>query len=118
MSAANSIKSLLAVIWSSSDKEVARNSVFTYTLNARCRDWWSDVHLVIWGPSVKLAAHDSEIQNQLRSIQKAGVSICACQKQADEHNVSDNLRKLGITVHNVDEPVRDMLRNGAKIITF
>ncbi|MGE4317658.1 MAG: DsrE family protein [Deferribacterales bacterium] len=118
MSAANSNKSLLAVIWSSSDKEVARNNVFTYTLNARCRDWWSDVHLVIWGPSVKLAAHDSEIQNQLRDILKAGVSICACDKHAAEHKVADNLRNLGITVHGVDEPVREMLRNGAKVITF
>jgi len=37
----------LAVIWSSSDLDVAETAVFTYTLNAKCRKWWDDVHLVV-----------------------------------------------------------------------
>ena len=48
----------LVVVWTSGDREVARKMVFMYTKNARLRDWWGRVRLVVWGPSAQLLSVD------------------------------------------------------------
>ena len=108
----------LAVIWSSSDPEVAHSTVFMYTLNAKCRDWWNIVHLVIWGPSAKLVAEDMSIQSKVRDMIKAGVNVTACRENADVYGVADSLADIGIDVKYMGEPVTEMLKSGAKLITF
>jgi len=52
----------LIVLWTSGDKEVALNIIFMYTLNAKKRNWWKEVCLIIWGPSSKLLSEDLELQ--------------------------------------------------------
>ncbi len=108
----------LAVIWSSSDPEVAHSTVFMYTLNAKCRDWWSIVHLVIWGPSAKLLAENTSIQSKIKDMMRAGINVSACRENADIYGVADDLENLGIDVKYMGEPVTEMLKSGAKIITF
>ncbi|PLX66734.1 MAG: DsrE family protein [Denitrovibrio sp.] len=108
----------LAVIWSSSDPDVAHSTVFMYTLNAKCREWWNVVHLVIWGPSAKLLAEDVSIQLKMKDMIQAGVNVTACRENADIYNVADDLADLGINVKYMGEPVTEMLKSGAKIITF
>jgi len=108
----------LAVIWSSSDPDVAKTAVFMYTLNAKCREWWREVHLIIWGPSAKTLAGDSLLQEKVKEMIKAGVEVCACRENADVYGVSDELERLGVDVRYMGEPVTEMLKNGAKLITF
>lgn len=108
----------LAVIWSSSDRDVAESTVFMYTLNAKCREWWDNVHLVVWGPSAKLLAEDESIQGKVKEMISAGVDVCACKENADIYGVAEDLQDLGIDVRYMGEPVTKMLKEGAKIITF
>jgi hypothetical protein len=108
----------LAVIWSSSNPDVAKTTVFMYTLNAKCRDWWDTVHLVIWGPSAKLLATDPALQSKVKDMIDAGVDVCACRENADTYGVADKLEKLGVDVRYMGEPVTEMLKSGAKLITF
>ena len=58
-------KDSLVVIWTSGDREVAEKMVFLYTLNSRLREWWKEVTLVVWGPSLKLITEDTELQDYL-----------------------------------------------------
>lgn len=108
----------LAVIWSSSNPDVAHSTVFMYTLNAKCRDWWNVVHLIIWGPSARLVAEDESIQEKVEEMIKAGVHVSACRENADIYGVADRLADLGIDVKYMGEPVTEMLKSGAKLITF
>lgn len=108
----------LAVIWSSSNPEVAHTTVFMYTLNAKCRDWWNSVHLIIWGPSAKLLADDASLQEKVQDMIKAGVHVSACRANSDSYGVSDALADMGVDVKYMGEPVTAMLKSGAKIITF
>ena len=55
----------LVIIWTSRDREVAKNMVFMYAKNARLKDWWPEVRLVVWGPSAALIAEDAELQGEL-----------------------------------------------------
>ena len=108
----------LAVIWSSSNPDVAKTTVFMYTLNAKCREWWDAVHLIVWGPSAKLLAEDENLQSKVKEMIEVGVDVCACKENADIYGVSDTLADLGIDVRYMGEPVTEMLKNGAKLITF
>lgn len=108
----------LAVIWSSSNPEVAHTTVFMYTLNAKCRDWWNTVHLIIWGPSAKLLAEDEALQEKVKDMMDAGVHVSACRENSDTYGVSEKLAELGVDVKYMGEPVTEMLKSGAKIITF
>ena len=108
----------LAVIWSSSNKDVALNMVFMYTRNSKLRNWWNDVRLVIWGPSAKMITEDTELQDELFEAKKAGVELLACRKCADNYGVAKELEDLGITVIYMGEPLTEMLKTGWKVITF
>jgi len=108
----------LAVIWTSGDREVALKMVFMYTLNAKIQNWWKDVSLIIWGPSAKLLAQDEELQQEIRKIKHAGVNILACKACADSYNVTFNLNRLGANVIYMGQPLTDMLKADAKVLSF
>ena len=108
----------LAVIWSSSNPDVAKTTVVMYTLNAKCREWWDKVHLIVWGPSAKLLSEDQVLQEKVKEMMSAGVKVTACRENADIYGVADVLANMGIDVRYMSEPVTEMLKNGCKLITF
>lgn len=106
------------IIWSSGDPEVAHNIAFMYAHNSRLQDWWGRVRLIIWGPSAKLAAEDSDIQEKLAAMASDGVDIWACRACANNYGVSETLEELGYNVLFVGKPVTEMIRAGWKQLTF
>jgi len=102
----------LVVLWTSGAREVALKMVFMYTLNSKRFNWgWKNVTLVVWGPSSKLLAADTELQEYLSRMREAGVKLLACKKCSDMYGVSDDLRRLGIEVKYMGKPLTDYLRN-------
>jgi hypothetical protein len=102
----------LVVLWTSGDREVALKMAFMYTLNSRRFNWgWKNVTLIVWRPSSKLLAADTELQEYLSRIKEAGVKLLACKKCSDLYGVSDDLRRLGIEVKYMGKPLTDYLRN-------
>lgn len=110
--------SKLAVVWTSSDKDVAIKMVFMYTYNAKIQGWWDDVQLIIWGPSSKLLSEDADLQDYLKKMRDSGVVLKACIVCADMYGVTGKLRKLGIDVKAMGKPLTDMLKSDWKVITF
>ena len=109
----------LVVLWSSGDREVATKMVFMYTLNAKRRGWWNDVTLIVWGPSAKLLAEDSELQERIEEMRQAGVGLLACKACSDSYGVSESLEKLGVKVTYMGEPFTQMVKDEyKKVITF
>ena len=68
----------LVVLWTSGDREVALKMVFMYTFNSRKYNWWKDITLVVWGPSAKLLSEDKELQDYIKKIKDACVTLKAC----------------------------------------
>jgi hypothetical protein len=108
----------LAVIWSSADKEVARNMVFMYSKNAKKKGWWGDVCLVVWGPSGELLGQDADWQAELKEMLAAGVDVIACKACADNLGTTAQLEALGVRVFYVGQEVTAMLKNGWTVLTF
>lgn len=88
--------SRLAVVWISADPDVAHRVCLMYTHAAAKNKWFSEVRLIVWGPSARLLAGDKDLQAKLKAMQKDGVILQACVVCADSYGVSETLRGLGI----------------------
>ena len=108
----------LVVIWSSDDPYVAEKVTFMYTHAAKTAGWFSEVTLIIWGPSAKLTAESIKIQEKLKAMQKDGVVIEACLSCARSYGVDEDLKKLGFDVKGMGKPLTDYLKSNAKVLTF
>jgi len=108
----------LVVVWTSGDKDVAKNMVFMYTLNAKKRGWFEDVTFIVWGPSSKLLSEDAELQETLREMLDAGVKLEACLRCAENYGVVEDLKILGIDVILMGQPLSEYLKEDRKVITF
>ncbi len=111
-------KDSLVIIWSSRDREVAKNMVFMYAGNSRRKDWWPEVRLVVWGPSAALLADDAELQAELAQVRQAGVQVLACKACADRYGVSERLESLGVEVIFMGQPLTEYLQSGLAVLTF
>ncbi|MGL4688403.1 MAG: DsrE family protein [Fusobacteriaceae bacterium] len=110
----------LVILWTTDNREVAIKMIFMYAVNAKIKNWWKEIEIVIWGPSANLISYDKELQIYLKNLQEKGVKIRACKACADEYNVADILReKLGLEVVYMGEPFTDILKSSQyKVITF
>ena len=110
--------SRLAVVWTSGDPEVAHRVCLMYTHAAKTRKWFDEVTLIVWGPSARLLAADKEVQAKVKAMAADGVKLQACQACADAYGVSDQLRKLGVEVLYMGQPLTDILKGDWKVLTF
>ncbi len=108
----------LVVVWTSGDKEVAKNMVFMYTLNAKKRSWFDDVTFIVWGPSSELLSNDEELQGIVKEMIDEGVKLEACLRCAENYGVVQRLKDLGIDVKLMGEPLSNYLKEDRKVITF
>jgi hypothetical protein len=99
----------LLIVWSSADREVAREIVFVYLLSAMKQQCWDRARLVVWGPSARLLSRDEELQALLKEVLAEGVDVHASQECAERYGVADTLAELGITVQPMSEPLSEML---------
>jgi hypothetical protein len=110
--------SRLAVIWTSSDPDVAHRVCFMYTDNAKKQKWFDEVTLIVWGPSARLLAGDKDLQTKIKGMLEDGVKVQACLACADSYGVTDRLRALGIDVKYMGKPLTDLIKQGWHILTF
>jgi len=108
----------LVVVWTSGDKEVAKNMVFMYTLNAKKKGWFEDVTFIVWGPSSKLLSDDAKLQETVKEMIDEGVKLEACLRCAENYGVVERLKDLGIDVKLMGEPLSNYLKEDRKVITF
>lgn len=108
----------LVVLWTSDDPMVAERVALMYTHAAKTAGWFSEVTLIVWGPSAKLIAENIKLQEKLRTMQKDGVVIEACVACANAYGVAEDLKKLGYDVKGMGKPLTDYLKSGAKVLTF
>lgn len=82
------------------------------------RGYWDEAHLMIWGPSAKVLAENSELQLMLKTVQESGVETSVCVVCSDDYGVTEKLRTLGIVPEHTGERLTQALQNDWKVITF
>ncbi len=106
------------VILSSGDREVALEVGLVYPLNAAKNKWMDEVKVIIFGPSEKVAAYDTEVQDRIKELQNLGVEVLACKWCADRMNITSALEKAGIKVEYVGTVISQLLKDGWASLTF
>ncbi|MGF1657166.1 MAG: DsrE family protein [Verrucomicrobiales bacterium] len=101
----------LAVLWTSGDSDVAHRVAFLYTLNAKKQSWFDEVTLIVWGPSQRLLAADSSIQDYVKEMQAAGVVVEACINCSEAYGITETIKALGIEVKPMGSPLSDYLKH-------
>ncbi|MEW4487652.1 DsrE family protein [Thalassoglobus sp. JC818] len=111
--------SKLAIVWTSSDPEVAHRMVLMYAQAAKKAKWFDEVRLIVWGPSSRLLAADKDLQSKIQELQKDGVILQACVVCADSYGVADRLRELGLEVKGMGKPLTDFIKDPeTHVLTF
>jgi hypothetical protein len=114
----NAEQQRLAIVWTSSDPEVAEKVCFMYTRNARLQGWFDEVVLIVWGPSAKLLSQNKELQDRVKQMIKDGVKVEACIACANMYGVADQLKALGIDVKGMGPVLTTYLKENWKVLTF
>jgi hypothetical protein len=111
-------KSRLAVLWTTADLEVTKNMVFMYAKNAKKKGWFDVVRLIVWGPSARELAENTELQALVTEMMGFGVEVAACKACAERYDAVEALEALGIEVLYIGEPFSDMIKSGWKVLTL
>ena len=104
-------KTKLLIVWSSEDREVALKFPLLYGSVILERNYWEEAHLMIWGPSIKLAATDKKIQKAIKKMQSNGVSMSACIVCTDDYQATEALESLGISNIHTGEMLTQCLKD-------
>jgi len=108
----------LYVLWTNDNLITAEKMVFMYTVNSLVHGWWEEVTLIIWGATAKLVNENTDIQEQIKKAQDAGVHVTACKACADQLGVTETLEKLNIEVKYWGVPLTEVLKNGERLLTI
>ncbi|MBC8237817.1 MAG: DsrE family protein [Helicobacteraceae bacterium] len=113
------MKNKLLIVWSSGEAEVAKKLVLLYSSVMLERKYWDEATIMIWGPSAKLLAENTDLQEQFKVVRESGVKFNACVVCTDDYGVSDQLRSLGVDLIHTGEMLTEALQNDdVKVITF
>jgi len=108
----------LVIVWTTDNPYTAERMILMYAHAAKTAGWFSEVTLIIWGPSAKMVAENIKMQEKLKAMQDDGVEIRACIVCANMYEVTDDLKALGFDVQGMGKPLTDYLKSGAKVLTF
>lgn len=108
----------LLIVWSSGEEEVANKLILLYGSVMLSRGYWNEATIMVWGPSVKLLAQNSELQERVKVVMQTGVHFNACVVCSDDYGVSEKLQELGVELTHTGEMLTNALKNDYKVITF
>jgi hypothetical protein len=101
----------LLVLWTSDNPETAMNMALMYTHNAKLRNWWDEVNLLVWGASQPFLAENSAAQSKIAAMIIDGVNVMACRKCAENLGVAEQLKALNVNVFYTGEYLTEWLQS-------
>lgn len=111
-------KKTLYILWTNDNLITAELMVFMYGINAKKRDWWENVTIIIWGATAKLASESVKIQELIKTAKSEGVHVSACIACAEELGVVKKLESQDIELIRWGVPLTELLKADEKILTI
>ena len=108
----------LLIVWSSGEIEVAKKLVLLYGSVILPRGYWDEAHLMVWGPSARLLAENTEVQEMLAKVLETGVKASVCVVCSDDYGVTEQLSRLCVEPAHTGEFLTRALKDGWKVVTF
>jgi len=108
----------LNILWLTDNKETIFNMLSMYVINSKKKGWWDNLNVILWGPSVNLVAHDTQVQTEIKEMLQNGVTIEACRDCCNNYGVVPIIEKIGISVRYMGAPLTQYIKDGEKILTI
>ena len=107
----------LYILWTNADIITTEKMVMMYALNSMLHHWWSEVTVIIWGATAKLAGENQQIQERIKIAMHAGVKFTACKACTDQLGVTERLAGLGVEAVYWGEGLTELIKSGKYLIT-
>jgi hypothetical protein len=91
--------------------------VMLYAINAKKKNWWENVTVIIWGATAKLAVENEKIKSLILEGIKNGVHFSACKACAEKLGTADQLLAMGIEVKFWGEPLTKLIKDEEPLLT-
>lgn len=111
-------KDKLNILWTNDNFITSEKMVFMYGINARRKDLWKEVTIIIWGATTQLVSENKVIQELIEEAKLEGVHITACRACADQLGVTEILEGLDIEVIHQADPFTKILKSDETLITI
>ncbi|MGH0053674.1 MAG: DsrE family protein [Sphaerochaetaceae bacterium] len=108
----------LYILWTNADIVTFDKMVAMYARNAMTHRWWSQVTVIIWGSTAKLAADSELVALKIREMLQVGVKISACKACSDSLGVTEQLEHMGIEVCYWGEGLTQILKSNDRLLTI
>jgi len=108
----------LYILWTTDNPVTAEKMVLMYGGNSMLKGWWDNVTIIIWGAADQLVTTDTVIQARIKELVDMGVHFTACKSCADTLDVTPQLKSLGVEVKYWGEPLTQILKSGATLLTI
>lgn len=112
----NNNKTVLTAVWLSVDKMAAAEMMFLYLRDCLLQRYFDETALILWGPSVELAAKDEYIRLQLELLRSVGVDVRACRACASLYGVVEELEEQGIPVEPMGLRLSEIIKSDQGLI--
>lgn len=110
--------SRLNILWTTDSEATITSLLVPYTNNALTKNWWDEVHVVIWGASTKYIFENKEIQDIVKNMIKNNIVVEACKFCADKFGATTLLEDLGVDVKYMGQPLTEYLKSDAKFLSI
>ena len=84
----------LNILWTTTNRDTISKMIKMYAVNAIKHGWWKQVNVIIWGGSAQLVGENRAVQDEVREMLQAGVTVEACQACAQQFGVADHIRAI------------------------
>ena len=107
----------LYILWTSGDVMTSLHMVLMYAKNSLMKGWWQHVTVIVWGAAAQLASENEAVQEEIQIAQHVGVEFSACVACARRLGVIEKLEGMGMEVIAWGEPLTELIKDGAHMIT-
>lgn len=108
----------LTILWTSGEKDVALKVVLRYAESALEKGLWKQIEILVWGPSVQLAADDENVKAKIESLIAQGVKMKACVVCAEEYGVTQTLEEMHVKLDMVGEDVTRIIQDQTPLLSL
>ncbi|MEG1615687.1 MAG: DsrE family protein [Bacteroidales bacterium] len=108
----------LTILWTSGEKDVALKVVLRYAEGALEKGMWKAIDLIIWGPSVQIAADDETVRLKVQKLIEQGVKVKACIVCAEEYGVTETLEKMNVQLEMVGEEITHIIQDQTPLLSL
>jgi len=75
------------------------------------RAYWKRVHIIFWGPSIKVAKENTQLRDKILELQKHKVEFSSCIVCAQDYGAVESLESINIPCIHTGDLLNEALQN-------